>query len=263
MNSRLNGWYVAVAVLSLGLAVHSYSQPAPHDEDDDDWHFGTMPLFWAAAVDGDVSLKGHTANIDASFSDILDHTEATFQTYVELRKGKFGVFASPLYLKLTGSGNENSAHADITSQLWIAEFGGYYNLSELFEAQPLKLDVLLAGRYWDFHNDLKVVGPANTFRGNSTQTLLDPVVGVRIQNYLDKRLQFMARGDVGGFGISNDTSNFSWQAIGMLGYDVTKRISVWAGYRALSIDTEEGGGTKKNGVNVILSGVILGLQFNW
>ena len=73
----------------------------------------------------------------------------------------------------------------------------------------------------------------------------------------------MMRGDVGGFGISSDTSNFSWQAMAMIGYDITRRFSVWGGYRALSIDTEEGSGTKKNGVNVVLSGVILGLQINW
>jgi len=261
-----HGWLATVVVAGLlfSLAARSYSQPAPHDEDDEDgWHFGTMPMFWAAGLDGDVSIKGNTANVDASFSDILEHTEQSFATYLELRKGKFGVFASPLYLKLTGDQNGSVTEAEITSQLWIAEFGGYYRISDVFEVEPVKLDLLLAGRYWDLHNDLKITTPGSTFKGSSTQTLLDPVVGIRVQNYLDKRLQIMLRGDAGGFGISNDTSNISWQAMGLLGYDLTKRFSVWAGYRALSIDTEEGGDSNKNGVNVIMSGVVLGLQINW
>jgi hypothetical protein len=67
------------------------------------------------------------------------------------------------------------------------------------------------------------------------------------------------QGDIGGFDISSDTSKFSWQAVGSLGYDFTRHIGAMAGYRALSVDVENGSGSNKNGLDIVIHGAILGV----
>ena len=68
------------------------------------------------------------------------------------------------------------------------------------------------------------------------------------------------KGDLGGFGAGSD---FSWQAVAALTFDVAARDGVtyagMVGYRALDVDYEEGSGRKKYGYDVLQHGPVLGL----
>jgi hypothetical protein len=86
----------------------------------------------------------------------------------------------------------------------------------------------------------------------------------RVWWYLTKKLSLNLRGDMGGFGIfGSDSSHFSWQAMGLLGYDINEKFSAFGGYRALSANADEGSGTSKKGFDAIMHGLMLGLQIRW
>ena len=46
----------------------AYQQPTPVSTD---WEFRVTPYAWAPSVNGDVTVRGHTADIDMSFWDLL------------------------------------------------------------------------------------------------------------------------------------------------------------------------------------------------
>jgi hypothetical protein len=92
--------------------------------------------------------------------------------------------------------------------------------------------------------------------------LIDPLVGLRVHTYFTDRLHATVRADVGGFSISDDTSDLSWQVLAWLGYDFTKRFGVFGGYRALGLEVHEGGGASKKGTDLIMHGVLVGLSVN-
>jgi predicted porin len=71
------------------------------------------------------------------------------------------------------------------------------------------------------------------------------------------------RGDVGGFGISNSSSDLSWQVVALIGYDFTRHFLLYAGYRALALDESNGGGSSKKGADLVLNGALIGLDFHW
>ena len=71
---------------------------------------------WATSLNG--SVKGRTTDIDASFFDILDHTQfpkGLFQlaAFGEARYGRFGLLADIAYMKLgLGASLERSRGVD-------------------------------------------------------------------------------------------------------------------------------------------------------
>ena len=94
---------------------------------------------------------------------------------------------------------------------------------------------------------------------DSEKDLIDPYIGLRLETSVTKKLRFKVRGDIGGFDISDNTSDLSWQAVGLFEYDISQRIVLGAGYRALDIRKEEGSGDDKNGIDATIHGPILGV----
>jgi hypothetical protein len=68
-----------------------------------------------------------------------------------------------------------------------------------------------------------------------SQSVNDPVVGLRLRHQFTPSLTFSLSGDVGGFGAG---SKFSWQTLAILNYELYRTSNVsWnamVGYKALS-----------------------------
>jgi len=155
----------------------------------------------------------------------------------------------------------------------LLEFGTFYRLGTWGNRLPVSLDILGGGRYWHVDNEIDLdidislprVGIDRTRERDvdSDKDLIDPFVGLRLETSVTKKLRFKIRGDIGGFDISNDTSDLSWQAVGLFEYDISQRIVLGAGYRALDIRFEEGSGDDKNGIDATIHGPLLGVGFRF
>jgi hypothetical protein len=159
------------------------------------------------------------------------------------------------------------------------------------DRRRLDLDLFLGFRYWNVTNKLNVeVDPASLTVGGVVAPLpgvlprirrhgvrlpgeiirngadkdvedwvdwFDPIVGARVTVVVTKRWTVSLRGDVGGFNIGSNASDFTWQA--MLGSEIhlTEHVSLTTGYRAL--------GLERDGVfaNTILHGPQLGALFRF
>jgi hypothetical protein len=247
------------------MALPSSAVPAA-----DQWRFTVAPLLWAAEINGNVTLRGNTADINVNPGKLLQHTEAAMMVYLEVDKDKFGWYAQPNYMKLGASGNgsgEITQHFNFsdTLKIWIVESAFTYQLVQTEEKNPLTLDAYAGVRYWNVYNNLTIRDNLGTILGNPSGTiqLTDPIIGLRMQKYLTDKFSVGLRGDVGGFGIAEHSSEFSWQAVGMLGYDFTKNFTLNAGYRALGIQKENGSGASQNGANLNFFGAIVALNFHW
>ena len=134
-----------------------------------------------------------------------------------------------------------------------------YRLVKVGEEHPFVLEAIAGIRYWYIETDLKVTTRRGRvlLDGDWHKGLYDPVVGLRGSQYLTPKLHLDFQADVGGFGISDDTSDLDWMAMGVMTYDVKKWLSLSAGYRALANDSEAGSGTNKRGVDIIMYGLLL------
>jgi len=73
---------------------------------------------------------------------------------------------------------------------------------------------------------------------SESKAWVDPFVGFRARCQLWDHGYVVARGDIGGFGVSSD---LTWNAFGALGMDLNERTSVEIGSRYLSVDYQSGG----------------------
>ncbi|MCG3149104.1 MAG: hypothetical protein PCFJNLEI_02563 [Verrucomicrobiae bacterium] len=238
---------------------------APSDPNEDKWVFNSPLYIWASGMDGSVTARGNSTEIDYSFSDLNENMELGFQGYFELAKKKYGFYAQPSYMKLAVDGSTGPIDTEVTSEMWIVEFGAFYKFLTWEGKRPGSLAAVAGGRYWSINNDLKVKAPLGTANFGDSNSLFDPILGLRYHQYFTKKFHVWMQGDVGGFDISSSQSRFSWQVMPMVAYDfnmivINKPSTVFLGYRILGIQHSEGSGANEHSFNIRLNGLLVGLN---
>lgn len=260
----------SVTAPSTGSASTSPVNASP---DADPWQFNASPYMWFLQVNGKVKVLGHSADVSVPFDEIFNHLKGPpLMLNLEVRKNKFGFYTAPLYAKLSSDASEHAGpltlNGNDTIDIWIVESGAFYQIGSWGEERPLTLDMLGGVRYWNLDNDLTLNDPAHiiNFNHSSTLGLWDPFFGLRLQKHLTEKLSVSLTGEYGGFAISTSTPNDSWEAVGTLSYDFTKRFTFLAGYRALGLNTyNQSGKVGGEGMraNLILQGAVVGFQFRF
>lgn len=265
MKKRNNGFMILMVSLLLLISIPSFAEDVKDTKSengkDNKWEFIIIPYLWVMGIDGDVTVKGRDADVDVGFDDIVDELDLAAIGHFIAKRGRWEFFVQPNYMKLSPEGEVGRIDVDVETEILLLEFGAFYRLGTWGERLPVSLDILGGGRYWHVDNEIDISFPVPGLERdvNSEKDLIDPFVGLRAGTSITKKLRFSARGDIGGFDISDDTSDLSWQAVGLFEYDISQRIIAGAGYRALDIDYERGSGDDKNGLDVTIHGPVLGV----
>jgi hypothetical protein len=243
------------------------------------WQLSLTPYVWALSMKGDVGVGRAEADVDVSFSDILDNLNVAVMLEVELRKGRFGLLSDTIYANLEDDAatGEDRIRIKADANMLIQGFAGTYRLGtwqlgDFAQAGPLSvtvdpyagirytyLDTELTGRL-----DLPDLGVNARRTTEKSKNWVDPIVGLRTIWTLGERLSLAAAGDVGG---TSTNSNYSWQAVGVVGYRFglfgTNNANVVAGYRALHQKYEDGDGRSRFDWDVTMHGPIAGLTISF
>src|SRR4051812_11969507 len=241
-------WAAMVAIAGRAFAA---------DEKDDPWQFLVTVPVWGASIQGDVTSKGRTADVDVGFDDLWEHLDACFLLGVEARKEKFGFYGDVAYMKFSADGvRQAGTTIDLGLKFLVSDLGIAYRLIKTADKHPFLLEALAGVRYWYIETDLKTVGPGGSTLADTDDHhhLLDPVIGLRGSLYFAPKWHLDFQGDIGGFGISSDSADFDWSAAGVVTYDLNRWLSLSAGYKALAVDVERHSGADAKGVDVVLHG---------
>jgi hypothetical protein len=230
------------------------------------WTFQVAPYLWLPALDGTVTVRGRSADVDQSVGDTID---ALFDSLkfaalgrAEARRGDAFLTLDLLYLDL-GENVQTDIGAGVTvraKQLILAFGGGYHLLdwSWTGAGQPtVSVDVLAGGRFVDLDSGVTIENLVDVDRSESW---LDPFLGARLKVGIIDRLSVVVSGDIGGFGVG---SHFTWNMVAILAYQVSQRISVGAGYRILDMNFSEGKGSEKFEYDVQMRGPLLGFAIRF
>jgi hypothetical protein len=176
-----------------------------------------------------------------------------------------------IYANLDDTNDFGPARIKTSADTLFAGAGAYYRLgpwnldAEAGASGPtLVVDPYAGARYTylSLENEFKRLGREDS----ADKHWVDPIVGVRTLWKLTPRWNVNLLGDVGGFGISG-SSDFSWQAAGLLGYRFglfgDDNANVLVGYRALHQDYQDGSGRDEFKWDVIIHGPVIGLAINF
>jgi hypothetical protein len=271
----------------IGFATTALAEPPPPEEGN--WDFAITPYIWLPAMTGEVAVNGRSVEIDTSISDLFTESDFVFAVQVELAawyKQRFGMIFNGQWTVLKQE--ENSLQPgdgppftppggglgffpvefDLKSNMGFFEFLGAYrvgtwDLGSGASGPTLTFEPVVGLRV--NHMRMKLSPNGNLDDVRQSKTWVDPILGGRLQLAFgsERHWRFKALGDVGGFGAGSD---LAWNIAGLLGYEWRfKRhdFDLSLGIRALSIDYEDGSGSKKFEWDVIQWGPVLALGFKF
>jgi len=258
------------------------------------WTFSITPYVWLTSLNGSSTVKGRTTDVDASFIDILNHTKIPVDLFelagnFEARKDRFSIFADLIYMKVGVNGDKAQTHgadavnlavgasAGLKVKMVIAELAAAYTFAQWGPTNApgsgTAIDIYGGARGWWQKADANFTlsGTVNigdlTRNADGTVTAsgsvgwIDPMVGLRLRHQFAPGWNFVAKGDVGGFGVG---SKFSWEALAAINYDFYVHNNVtWSGmigYKALYVDYSKGEGLTHYEYDMTTYGPVLGVS---
>jgi hypothetical protein len=185
------------------------------------------PYIWGTGLDGAVGIGPLQANVDLSFSDILETLDGGVLIHYEAAKGDWTVVSG---LVFTDVGTQGDL-VDTDYKQTIFELGAGYALRPGFE-------VLFGARWNDNDAEIRVLGPGGVVdaRAVGRTSWTDPFIGGRWKADLGEKWALQTRLDAGGFGVGSD---LTWNAALTALYAATEKVTIGIGYRVMDIDYDE------------------------
>jgi len=231
----------------------------------DAWHLRLGIPIWLAGLDGTLTVRGSELEPSEDPSDIDlfgSHLDCAAALHAEAEKGCFGLILDSMYVDVRATANTSlGAEAEGSVQGFIGELDAFYILTTPKPGDigwgALRADVLGGVRFTRL--DLGVDSAAVT--ESSTHTVVDPLVGARMEFGITDWLGYKLRGDIGGFGLASDTSDLTWNVDTAFAFHFSKLFELDLGYRWLDYDFSKGSGSNQSGLDLTLEGPYLGVQF--
>jgi hypothetical protein len=255
------------------------------------WSYQFTPYGWTPWVQGNATIRGRNFNVYASPVDVLEHLDFAWMSYMQAKKGPLTLFTDFIYVDESTSGSVFTsdritpgisatlgAALSADYQFWTIEFGGMYEIGH-WRSNPRMatpdtvLEMIAGGRYWHQELDvtvnlagtlnidgLDVISASEAVARSGAVQWIDPFIGARLRYYPAPGEELWVRGDIGGFGAG---SKFTWQAMAAYNWFLCTHgaltLDGYLGYRALSVDYEDGSGTSRYVFDVVQHGPVVGV----
>jgi hypothetical protein len=217
-------------------------------ETSEEWTFRVTPYFVGAAMNGDITVHGRAASVDATFGDILEELEFGAMVNAVAMLGPWSFSVDGIYMGL-GSTTDKPP-SDIDFDQWLVEFDAGYQFNPWLGA--------LAGiRVNALSGDIQFQGERERQESGSVYWI-DPVIGTRLTARVAENWTLRGRADIGGFGIG---SRLTWQLAGYVDFRASDLVAVVGGYRWIYNEYEEGNGNSLFHYDMTVSGPALGVSF--
>jgi hypothetical protein len=231
-------------------------------DNDDRWHFSVSPYLWLPGVHGTIGAGGYAVGYKASASDLLSHADFALLGLAEARRNRVIANIDTMWMRLSDNKaipfppGADFTSADIHFNMFILTPKVGFRL---LNQEKLKADFLTGFRYWHFGENATFSPFLENANFNRSQNWVDPLVGGRIIGALSPKAEVTIAGDVGGWGTG---SQLEYQVVGLLGYRLTPKMILQAGYRYMYFDYQKINGNVNPYINNAMSGVLLGVTLN-
>lgn len=231
----------AAALLASALPASARAADLPPVPDTSDWKFVVALYGWGAGLEGDVGVFGLPAQpVDLTFSDVIQSLDFAVMGLGEARNGRFMLGFDATYTNVGKSVKTPfgilADKIDVTNtSVMLTGVGGY----ALYDTEAVRLEAIAGARVYSVNNEFDVKGGILGGRSKSDgATWVDPLVGAKLRIDLLPNVYTTGWAMIGGFGVGSD---LMWDLMGGAGYDFNDTFSLFAGYRAMSVDYSNDG----------------------
>jgi hypothetical protein len=253
---------IAISASAHTLAVEDASQsggtmPSPPvtTSSDDNWHVGVTPYIWFAGLHGTLGVQDHDIGVHASFGDIFSYLNIGLMGQLEVRKKRVLLVTDFMWMKLSDEkaiplNDVGFQSVDSKVNQFLVTPGVGYRV---VDNKKLKIDAIVGLRYWHLGESLEFT-PSLAGGISGSQNWVDALGGARIRIPLFQKALLTIGGDAGGGGASSD-----YQLAGFLGYKISKKCILQAGYRYLDVNYRN---SNSFSYNTATSGLLFGVTIN-
>ncbi|OSP55911.1 outer membrane protein [Pseudoruegeria sp. SK021] len=230
----------------------------PASAQDSDWVYTVTPYVWVPSLNTNIGTAVGEITADSSSRDTLDSLDFAFMGTINAQNGRWSVLADLIYADLSTSKDTpfGRLFEEAKVEVQLSAFSGYVGYRVL-EASQGSIDLLGGFRAYDLDMTLSLSPGTRPGRKTSlTDNWVDPLVGARGAYAFNDRWSVEAGFDVGG---TDRDSNFTWQALATLGYEINEHWSARGGWRYLDIEKSIDG----QDVTVELNGPVIGLAYRF
>lgn len=235
----LAGLALLIALLAVATAkAETVDEPAYSSTNTNHWQFAASPYFWAAGLSGKFGQFNLPATeLEFGFDDIWRDLDAAFMGIAEARRGQTSFFIDTTYTKISSSGKTPrrllADHISVKTETAAMMGGMGY---DVIATGRNTLDVAIAVRVWDAESDLSYSGgPLNGLKFKDGQHWADLLVGIRGRYFVGEKT-FVSGWLLAGAG----EADLDWDAALLMGYEISPRWQISAGYRALGVEFTQG-----------------------
>jgi hypothetical protein len=192
------------------------------------WSVELTPYLWAAGIDGDTAADGRGSEIDTDYTFFsLDNLDFALGTAVEARKGRWGMLYDAMYVEFS-----DAFERGLGSEVEVS--GGFLEtIGSVAASNGRPLELLFGLRYVALESTVDI---APLPRASARETWLDPLVGLEFSHAFNERWSVALRGDIGGFGISSESSELAANVSVMFAWRLGDKLTLRGGYRVLQMD---------------------------
>jgi len=231
--------------------------PAPPDTPTREWQFSFAPYLWATRVGANLAVGPVQRHLTVDFVDIVPDLHFAAAGHFEATWHAWTGFLDVSYSSVGKSETHGGLSVSTGLQNGMFEFGGMYRLPPvaLGTAGTLTVEPLAGGRFIWVHMSLGLPNQKPT----GSADVIDPMVGGRITYHLTHTVALWFRGDVAGFGISDDQTKLTYNLLGGLEWRFSRPASAILGWRYMDIDLRH----KRVAEDVSLNGPFLAVNFHF
>jgi hypothetical protein len=234
----------------IGLAMLAMAMlTVPGWAAEEGWSFKLTPYLWTLGVDGDVGIGPVSAPVDVKFTDAVKDLEFGGMLSAEADYGPWSILGDVEYLGLETDKDTHIGEFEVELEQWLLQGAALYSF---VENGKTTLDLGLGGRYMSLDVDLNA--PSDRPDLSQSKGWADPILVARVSQQFTEKFFGVLYGDIGGFGVSSDST---WQVMATAGYAINDTVSMLFGYRYLDYDYEKDAFS----FDAAESGLVLGVQF--
>lgn len=191
---------------------------------------------WLPSITGSQERLDGAPLVDLSGAKILDMFDVAFLGSVETRRANWGLLFT-LEVGTLGQDGEWRAYrlnTHVETKITMATAALTYRLYDSPDERSF-VDLLGGLRVYDVSSTFKVDSTRYAQEFSASSAWVDPLIGLRAEAPLGKRISATLGGDVAGFGIGG-ASDLTWEVYGGVHYDFNARTRGLVGYRYMAID---------------------------